>query len=51
MSRRWTRQAVEIKPGLPGAVEKDAIQAELDRPGVQGWEMVAMVHASPSTPS
>jgi hypothetical protein len=40
MSHRWTYQVVEIKPSFLGRQKADKIQAELNRLGAQGWELV-----------
>ncbi len=44
MSQRWTYQAVELKPTFTGCLTAEALQAELNRQGAQGWELVQVVH-------
>ena len=39
-AQRWSHQIVEVKPRLLGT-NKESIQAELDRMGNQGWELVS----------
>lgn len=45
MSKRWTYQTIEIKPGLMGGFKVDEVQAELNRQGQLGWELVNTVFA------
>lgn len=40
MSPRWIYQVIEFKPGLMGGFKRDNIQEELNRQGMQGWELV-----------
>jgi hypothetical protein len=44
MSKRWTYQVVEIKPSLMGRVNAESINAELNRQGGLGWELVQVLH-------
>lgn len=44
MSKRWNYQVVEIKPSFVGRVNADAIQAELNKQGASGWELVQVMH-------
>ena len=44
MSKRWTYQVVEIKPSFTGRVNAEAINAELNRQGGLGWELVQVLH-------
>jgi hypothetical protein len=37
--RRWNYHVAEIKPGLFG-IRSEQLQAELNRLGTQGWELV-----------
>jgi len=39
-AQRWSHQVVEVKPRFLGT-NKESIQAELDRMGNQGWELVS----------
>lgn len=45
MSKRWSYQVVEIKPGFTGRVNAEKIQAELNKHGASGWELVQVVHS------
>ncbi len=40
-NERWTYQVVEVKPRLFGVRPED-VQAELNRLGAQGWELVSV---------
>ncbi|WP_407352296.1 DUF4177 domain-containing protein [Luteimonas sp. R10] len=51
MSSRWNYKVVEIKPGLLGGMKAERIQAELDRLGAQGWELVNLAFAGPMSPA
>lgn len=42
MSQRWIYQVIEFKPGLMGGFKRDNIQEELNRQGMQGWELVSI---------
>jgi hypothetical protein len=44
MSKRWTYQVVEIKPSFMGRVNVESINAELNRQGASGWELVQVLH-------
>jgi len=39
-AQRWSHQIVEVKPRFLGA-NRESVQAELDRMGNQGWELVS----------
>lgn len=39
-AQRWSHQIVELKPRLLGT-KRELIQAELDRMGNLGWELVS----------
>lgn len=41
MSRRWTYNVVDIKPGFMG-VKPEAVQQALNQLGAQGWELVTI---------
>ena len=47
MSRRWQHKVVEIKYQLFGGKTHEHLQAELDKMGAQGWELVAVVQQGP----
>ena len=40
---RWKYLVVKVKPGFFGDVDVDKLQAELDRHGSAGWELVTAV--------
>jgi hypothetical protein len=37
---RWRYLVVELKPNWLGRIADEVLQAELDRQGAQGWELV-----------
>ena len=43
-AQRWSYQLIEIKPRFLGS-NREQIQAELDRMGNQGWELVSATQA------
>jgi hypothetical protein len=46
MSQRWSYQLIEIRPGFTvGRVKADTIQAELNKQGALGWELVQVIHS------
>ncbi len=51
MSKRWSYLVVAVKTGLMGGIKPDALQEELDRYGKQGWELVNVVHTTPTVSS
>jgi hypothetical protein len=48
MSQRWNYHVVEIKPGFINWTGKTGaqIQAELNKQGALGWELVQVIHSS-----
>ena len=50
MSTRWKYQVVEVKPTLMGGFKQEQVQAELDRQGSLGWELVQIVAPAPLAP-
>ena len=47
MSRRWTYKVVEVKaPFL--VLKSEVLQDTLNQLGLQGWELVSVVQASPA---
>jgi hypothetical protein len=46
MSKRWNYKVVEIPYKLFAGKILDRAQAELDKLGAQGWELVSVVQAS-----
>lgn len=51
MTERWKYLVMELKTGLLGGIKPQALQEELDRQGKLGWELVNMVHATPTVSS
>ena len=51
MSRNWKYLVVEVKTGLMGGIKLEALQEELDKHGRAGWELVNVVHATPTVSS
>lgn len=48
MNKRWTYLLVEVKTSMAGGFKLDALQEELDKHGRAGWELVNVVHATPT---
>jgi len=51
MSKQWKYLVVEARTGIWGSFKADALQEELDKQGRLGWELVNVVHATPTVPS
>jgi hypothetical protein len=51
MTRRWTYQVIEIKPAWTGRIKPQAIQDELNRLGLQGWELASTTIGTPMGPA
>ena len=51
MNQRWTYLVVEVKTGLMGGFKLENLQEELDKHGRAGWELVNVVHATPTVSS
>ncbi|QNU14389.1 DUF4177 domain-containing protein [Thermomonas sp. XSG] len=51
MSRNWKYLVVEVKTGLMGGFKLATLQEELDKHGRAGWELVNVVHATPTVSS
>ncbi|MGS1079913.1 DUF4177 domain-containing protein [Pseudoxanthomonas beigongshangi] len=49
MSKRWTYQVIEVKPGLMGGLKHEELQSELNRQGAQGWELINIIVPAPMT--
>lgn len=47
MSQRWSYKVVEMPIKLFAGKLGDRVQQELDKLGLQGWELVSVVQASP----
>ncbi len=48
MSNRWNYKVVEVSFSLFGNKLSEKIQAELDKFGALGWELVAVNQSSPA---
>ncbi len=48
MSNRWNHKVVEVSFSLFGNKLSEKIQAELDKFGALGWELVAVNQSSPA---
>lgn len=46
MSKRWSYLTVEVKPSWTG-LKPDEMQAELNRHGQLGWELVNVLQTQP----
>lgn len=46
MSKRWSYLTVELKPSWTG-LKPDEMQAELNRHGQLGWELVNVLQTQP----
>ncbi|MGE8288551.1 MAG: DUF4177 domain-containing protein [Stenotrophomonas sp.] len=51
MSKQWKYLVVEVKTGLMGGFRHETLQEELDKQGRLGWELVNVVHATPTISS
>ena len=51
MSNSWKYLVVEVKTGLMDGFKLEALQEELDKHGRAGWELVNVVHATPTVSS
>ncbi|MCC7096058.1 MAG: DUF4177 domain-containing protein [Thermomonas sp.] len=51
MSKKWTYLVIELKTGVFGGFKLEALQEELDKQGRAGWELVNVVHATPTVSS
>ena len=45
---RWQYKVVELPLKIFGGGLTERVQAELDKMGVQGWELVSVVQAAPA---
>ena len=50
MSKRWNYLTIEIKPSFVGGLRAEDIQAELDKQGRLGWELVNIIVPAPLVP-
>ena len=51
MSERWHYKVQEIKPSFLGSIKPAEIEERLQALGMQGWELVNAVHATPMGPT
>lgn len=51
MSAQWKYLVVELKTTLMGSFKMETLQEELDKQGRLGWELVNVVHATPTISS
>ncbi|AWH36293.1 MULTISPECIES: DUF4177 domain-containing protein [Stenotrophomonas] len=51
MSKRWSYLTVEVKTSLMGLQKPEDIQAELNRQGQLGWELVNIIIPAPMRPA
>lgn len=51
MSERWQYKVQEIKPGFLGGIKPEELEERLQALGLQGWELVNAVHATPVGPT
>lgn len=51
MSRKWSYQAVKMKTNWWGAIDEKASQEQLSRLGLQGWELVSVLHQGTGYPA
>ena len=48
MSKRWSYLVIEVKTSLLGSIKQDSLQTELDKHGKLGWELVNIIHSTPT---
>ncbi|WP_374249006.1 DUF4177 domain-containing protein [Thermomonas sp.] len=51
MSQQWKYLVVDVKTGLLGGFKPQDLQEELDKHGRAGWELVNLLHATPTVSS
>jgi len=44
---RWQYRVIEYKPSMMGRIMTDDLQGELDKLGLQGWELVSLTPTMP----
>jgi len=47
---KWSYQVVELTTGMLGGVKREAAQDQLAKLGLQGWELVSVVHQGTGYP-
>jgi len=48
---QWRYLAVELKTGMLGGYKVEQLQEELERHGRLGWELVNVIHSTPTVAS
>lgn len=51
MNKQWKYLVIEAKTGMWGSFKAETLQEELDKQGRLGWELVNVVHATPTLSS
>lgn len=51
MNKHWKYLVVKVPTGLMGGLKPEALQEELDKHGRAGWELVNLIHATPTVAS
>lgn len=51
MNKQWKYLVIETKTNLWGGFKPEVLQEELDKHGRAGWELVNVVHATPTITS
>ncbi|KRG39961.1 hypothetical protein ARC78_13470 [Stenotrophomonas pictorum JCM 9942] len=51
MSKQWKYLVVKAETSMWGTFKPESLQEQLDKHGRQGWELVNVVHALPTTSS
>lgn len=51
MNTQWKYLVVELKTTMMGSFKTEMLQEELDKQGRLGWELVNVVHATPTVSS
>ncbi|MCW4454905.1 DUF4177 domain-containing protein [Flavobacterium sp. MXW15] len=51
MNKQWKYLVIEAKTGIWGSFKAETLQEELDKHGRLGWELVNVVHATPTLSS
>jgi len=49
MTNKWRYLVTIVKPGFFGTIKEEHLQAELDRQGNQGWELVEILRTPSGT--
>jgi len=49
--KQWKYLVVEVPTGFMGGFKHEALQEELDKQGRLGWELVNVIHATPTLPT